>query len=312
MGARRELVVEVTRARYPDQEGFVERDGVRVFYEVYGHGEPTVLLLPTWSLVHSRVWKAQVAYLARYFRVIAFDGRGNGRSDRPAETAAYHPLEFAHDALAVMDATGTRSAVTVSTSAGTAWNLGLTALAPERVAAAVFLGPTPYVTSDRRPEWMLTPFNEPLASYEGHRRYNRYFIREHFLEFAEYWANVCLPERHSTRPIEIVVQMAMDTTPEVVLATLDVVGIAEAENAGERFAASIDVLRGMASGVRCPVLVIQGELDYVCLPEWARALAEDTGGELLLMPDAGHLPQNRKPVQFNLALREFVERVATG
>ena len=27
---------EQTRARYPDQEGYVERDGVRLFYEVYG------------------------------------------------------------------------------------------------------------------------------------------------------------------------------------------------------------------------------------------------------------------------------------
>ena len=32
---------EQTRARYPDQTGYIERDGVRVFYEVYGSGEPT-------------------------------------------------------------------------------------------------------------------------------------------------------------------------------------------------------------------------------------------------------------------------------
>ena len=40
---------EQTRARYPDEDGYVERDGVRVFYEVYGSGDPTILLLPTWS-----------------------------------------------------------------------------------------------------------------------------------------------------------------------------------------------------------------------------------------------------------------------
>ena len=66
------------RARYPDQEGFVERDGVKIFYEVFGAGEPTVLLLPPWSIVHSRIWKAQVPFLARHCRVITFDGRGNG------------------------------------------------------------------------------------------------------------------------------------------------------------------------------------------------------------------------------------------
>jgi hypothetical protein len=45
---------EQSRARYPDEEGYVERDGVRTFYEVYGDGEPTILLLPTWSIIHSR------------------------------------------------------------------------------------------------------------------------------------------------------------------------------------------------------------------------------------------------------------------
>ena len=61
---------EQSRARYPDSEGFVERDGQRLFYEVYGEGEETIFLLPTWSLVHSRFWKMQIHYLARHFRVL--------------------------------------------------------------------------------------------------------------------------------------------------------------------------------------------------------------------------------------------------
>ncbi len=65
---------EQSRARYPDIEGFVERDGQRLFYEVYGAGEETVFLLPTWSLVHSRHWKMQIPYFARHFRVLAMDG----------------------------------------------------------------------------------------------------------------------------------------------------------------------------------------------------------------------------------------------
>ena len=72
---------EQSRARYPDSEGYVSRDGVRIFYEVYGDGDPTILLLPTWSIIHSRHWKAQIPYLARHFRVVTFDGRGNGRSE---------------------------------------------------------------------------------------------------------------------------------------------------------------------------------------------------------------------------------------
>src|SRR5213596_3227710 len=106
------------RARYPEQDGYVERDGVKVFYEVFGDGAPTILLMPTWSIVHSRHWKMQVPYLARHYRVVTFDGRGNGRSDRPVGPDAYAEREFVDDALAVMDATGTAEAVLVSFSLG--------------------------------------------------------------------------------------------------------------------------------------------------------------------------------------------------
>ena len=95
------------RACQPLSDGYVERDGVKVYYEVFGTGEPTVLLQPTWSIIHSRHWKMQVPYLARHCRVITFDGRGNGRSDRPPEPEAYREEEFAADALAVLDATDT-------------------------------------------------------------------------------------------------------------------------------------------------------------------------------------------------------------
>src|SRR5829696_7428155 len=124
-------VREQTRALQPDVSGYVEREGVKVHYEVYGSGEPTVLLLPTWSIIHSRHWKMQIPYLARHCRVLTFDGRGNGRSDRPE--SGYDEREFAADALAVMDATGTARAVLVSLSLGAQRALLLAAEQPERV-----------------------------------------------------------------------------------------------------------------------------------------------------------------------------------
>ena len=109
---------EQSRARYPDESGYVERDGVRLYYEVYGSGEPTVLLQPTWSIIHSRHWKMQIPYLARHCRVVTFDGRGNGRSDRPSDADAYREEEFAADALAVLDETAHRAFRVVSLSRG--------------------------------------------------------------------------------------------------------------------------------------------------------------------------------------------------
>ena len=77
------------RAKLPASEGFVERDGVKLHYEVYGQGAETMVFLPPWSIVHSRVYKAQLPYFSERFRCIAFDGRGNGKSDRPTDVAAY-------------------------------------------------------------------------------------------------------------------------------------------------------------------------------------------------------------------------------
>ncbi len=81
------------------------RDGVRLAWARYGQRRAsTVVLLPTWSMVDSRFWKAQVGYLARHFRVVTFDGRGCGGSDRPTGGPAYTDEEFAADVMAVLDA----------------------------------------------------------------------------------------------------------------------------------------------------------------------------------------------------------------
>src|SRR2546423_9566245 len=116
------------RARVPERDGYAERNGVKVFYEVFGAGDRTILLLPAWSIIHSRTWKMQVPYLARHYRVISFDGRGNGRSDRPLGPDRYVAAEFAADALAVLDATDTEHAVVVSLSRGAAYSLPLAAM----------------------------------------------------------------------------------------------------------------------------------------------------------------------------------------
>src|SRR5215216_4291941 len=132
---------EQSRARYPDEEGYIERDGVRVFWESYGEGDQTIVFLPTWTLVHSRVWKAQIPYFARHFRAICFDPRGNGRSDRPAHPRAYAEREFAQDAIDVMDVCGVDRAIFVALSRGAQRGLLLAAEHPERVSGIVFIGP---------------------------------------------------------------------------------------------------------------------------------------------------------------------------
>ncbi|HET6317100.1 MAG TPA: hypothetical protein VFG86_11625, partial [Chloroflexota bacterium] len=63
------------RASTPHTEGYATNptDGVRVFFEVFGPPEAqrTIVFLPTWTIVHSRMWKSQVPYFSRQgFRVV--------------------------------------------------------------------------------------------------------------------------------------------------------------------------------------------------------------------------------------------------
>jgi pimeloyl-ACP methyl ester carboxylesterase/predicted glycosyltransferase len=282
---------EQTRARYPDESGYVERDGVRLYYEVYGSGEPTVLLLPTWSIIHSRHWKMQIPYLARHCRVLVFDGRGNGRSDRPA--SGYEEREFAADALAVMDATATERAVLVSLSLGAQRALLLAAEHPERVDSAVFICPSvplgPIVDRRRGLNW-----HDPLDTDEGWAKYNRHYWLRDYRGFLEFFFSQMFNEPHSTKPIEDCVRWGLETTAETLIATEDVEELTEGE------------ARDLCHRLRCPVLVIQGSRDAITGRGRGIALAEETGGALVMLSGSGHGPHARDPVKVNGLLRDFI------
>ena len=283
------------RARKPDREGYTVRDGVRLHWELYGQGDPTVFLLPTWSIIHSRHWKFQIAHLARHCRVLVMDGRGNGLSDRPLDPKMYADEEFAADALAVMDDTATASAALVALSAGSRWALLLAAEHPERVGSVVFIGPavplapwTPFRDAAR------AVFDEKFDEHVDWMKYNAdYWLRDHrgFLEF--FFGRVFV-EPHSTKPIEDTVRWGLDTTPEVLVAT------ARGRTLNEKRA--ID----LAKRVSCPVLVIHGDEDEIVVHSNGAALAALTKGRLMTMEQSGHCPHVRDPVAVNLALDEFL------
>jgi pimeloyl-ACP methyl ester carboxylesterase/predicted glycosyltransferase len=285
---------EQTRARYPDASGYVERDGVKVYYEVYGSGGPTVLLLPTWSIIHSRHWKLQIPYLARHCRVVTFDGRGNGRSDRPVGVEAYLESEFAADALAVMDATNTERATLVGVSCGALWGTILAADHPERVDGLVFIGPAVGLVPGH-PERRVYSFDEEYDTDEGWAKYNSHFWSRDYRGFLEFFFAQCFNEPHSTKQIEDAVSWALETDPETLADTSRAISLCRTE----RF-------RDTCARVRCPVLVIHGDADLIRPHAQGAALAEATGGTLVTLEGAGHLPQARDPVKVNLLLRDFI------
>ncbi len=288
---------EQSRARYPDESGYVVRDGVRVFYEVYGSGEPTFLLLPTWSIIHSRQWKAQIPFLAREHRVVTFDGRGNGRSDRPAAPGAYDEREFALDALAVLDATATDRAVVVGYSLGAPRGLILATEQPGRVAGAVFIGPAYSGGGEPLPERVM-PWEDELDTDDGWAKYNRHYWLRDYRGFLDFFFGKLFREPHSTKQIEDCVGWGLETTAETLIAA----------HYGDK--PDPDEAQALARSVRCPVLVVHGAEDAIASHTRGRALAEHAGGELVLVEGSGHAPHARDPVFFNLLLRDFARRLA--
>jgi pimeloyl-ACP methyl ester carboxylesterase/predicted glycosyltransferase len=297
---------EQSRAMYPDEQGYIERDGVRVFYEVYGTGAPTILFCPTWTIVHSRVWKMQIPYLARHYRVIVFDPRGNGKSDRPGGVEAYAEAEFAADALDVLDATGTEKAFVVGLSRGTQRTLLLATEHPERVSGLVFLGPFfPASRSMGGLRWRLMTHPRLLPMFHRHplvtagwAKFNAHYVRRNYREFVEWFVGMSTTEAHSTKGFEDAVGWGLESDPETLILTM----IAEAAAPTTRQ----DQL-ALGARVQCPVLVISGTGDRVTPHADAKALAEATGGALLEIGGGDHLTEGRRPFQVNVAIRRFVD-----
>ena len=186
------------RARQPDSSGYVVNDGVRVYYEVHGSGSPTILLMPSWAITQSRMWKMQVPYLARHFRVLTYDPRGNGRSDRPGTAAAYDADRIVDDALAVMDATGTDDAVLVGLCTGALWATMLQQREPGRVLGLVAISPTltldPPVT-DLHPVY---DFEAELDTDEGWAKENRAYWKRDWEGYIRFYISQLASSR--TRP----------------------------------------------------------------------------------------------------------------
>ena len=285
---------EQTRARYPDAEGYVDRDGIRIFYEVYGHGEPTILFVPPWAIVHSRCWKMQVPYFARHFRAVTFDPRGNGKSDRPTTPDAYSEREYAADALAVLDETETDSAVVVTHSLGAQRSLLLAAEHPKRVERLVFIDPSAPLTSNHA-ERMIHSFDDVLDTDEGWAKFNRHYWLRDYEDFVWFFFTKIFSEPHSTKQIEDGVAWALESDAETLLAV-----------SNDRFLEKGE-LRDLCAQLRCPVLVIHGDEDAISAHSRGVALAEATAGRLVTMEGSGHSPHMRDPVKVNLLVRDFIK-----
>ena len=160
---------------------------------------------------------------------------------------------------------------------------------------SVFIGPSLALGPGYRDREQ--PFEEPYTSTEGWAKYNRHYWLDHYQDFLEFFFAQCFTEPHSTKPVEDGVGWGLETSPEVLIAESHAPWVDEA------------TLRGWCAASPCPVLVVHGAEDQISPLRRGRALAEATGGALIVMEGAGHIPLARDPVKVNVLLREFIERL---
>lgn len=126
--------------------GTVEVNGIEMYYEIYGEGEP-LLLLHGFNGSHG-VWAEFIPELAKSYQVIAPDLRGHGRSTNPSNEFTHR--QSAKDVLALLDKLGLKKVRAMGISTGGMTLLHLATQDRERLQAMALIGATIYFPEEAR------------------------------------------------------------------------------------------------------------------------------------------------------------------
>ena len=124
-----------------EPKGFVESDGLKIYYESEGEGR-AIVVVHGWgsSLQGNWVDTGWVEALRPMRRVVALDVRGHGASDKPRDQAVYSYAKMSHDVLAVMDHLGLETADYLGYSMGACMGASLLGQAPARFGKMILGG----------------------------------------------------------------------------------------------------------------------------------------------------------------------------
>lgn len=117
----------------------IKANGIKIYYEVHGEGEPLVLILG--FIMNHYAWEPIITDLAKKFQVIIFDNRGAGKTEVPDEP--YSIELMAKDTFALMDALKIEKASLLGQSMGSAICQEMAHLYPQRIKKMVLCGTFP-------------------------------------------------------------------------------------------------------------------------------------------------------------------------
>ena len=247
----------------------LDRDGIKIHYEVSGEG-PALILSHGYSST-SQMWAGQVAALSPHFKVIAWDMRGHGQSDYPADQGAYSEAQTVADMAALLDAVGAKDAVVGGLSLGGYMSLAFHATHPERTRALLIVDTGPgYKNDQARDGWNANA----IARAER-------FETEGLPDASRGGAEVRLA-RHR-----------------------DASGLARAAR-GMLTQKNARVIESLPS-IAVPAVVIVGANDTPFLAASDYMAAKIPGAKKVVIPDAGHSANLDQPAAFNAALLDFLK-----
>lgn len=256
---------------------------VELYYELHGpeHGE--LVILNNGVFMSTAAWAAQIAILARRYRVLAYDMRGQGQSEHPQGT--YSLALHAEDLLGLMNALELGPAHMVGTSYGGELNLVMGIRYPERCHTLTIIASVSH--SDALTAAMIERWRLAAQLGDG----PRFFRLIH--------ADVYSEEFLCTRP---------DLLPmaEERYASLDLGAAVRLIESFQRFDVRADL-----GTIQVPTCIVAGELDLLKPRRYSelmhRAIA---GSELHLVPNAGHAVVIERPEEVSSIVLGFLAKHA--
>lgn len=250
---------------------------------------PAILFVHGWSQHHLSWMKQTASSLAERFRLVAFDLRGHGASDKPAEAAPYTTSRlWAEDVRAMIEGLDLRAPVLVGWSMGTQVICDyLRAFGDRMIAGLSFVGGSVSTSADR--EMVEQGRIKHAASGIGMTSRDEPTALSATVEFLKSCTAAPLSKR------DLAVMTGFNT-------------LCPAPVRRHMLGRDEDY-RPDLNRVTRPCLITYGEADRVCLPELAlEAKVAIPHAQVSAYPGAGHCPFWEQPERFNRELAEFAAR----
>lgn len=260
---------------------YLERDGVRLFYDVQGEGEPTILLVHGWGFSHE-IWREQVEEFSKDHRVVTPDLRGYGRSDKP-ETEYTFEL-FADDLDYLIRSLDLEKPILVGWSMGASIALEYAATHPEQVSKLVLVDGTPVLVASED-----FPYAGPPEALVGLST----AMEQDYSAGMRAFAELIFPEPGTDQLKEWAYGLTQQTTPSIALNTIANSAAAD--------------LRPLLDRIKAPTLILHGELDQACTPAANQYMhSQIPDSRIHEFAGKGHAPFLTDTEAFNKQLRGFV------